>query len=678
MRSIKVRIFHKQLIRRFGDLLSVLWKGTYPDEDIDWHTFVDQYCNAITKRCQSRGKAEAVNHFKSVHLIASKIAMKCTFKPLTFVKSNKIGEPTVIKQLIPFLKGNNLGKRLALSITKLYLAIVTDPEIDFGIIQSGPRNFTMPNSWLNWLSKWTKKFRKPALAWDGEWHATTKVGPNGPALVFAHQDLQALSNDTEVLQHLTRWLTLTSLPLLGIVKSLMSKVDKSDTPNYYHSKLALLPEGGGKTRVIAIADYFTQESMKSLFRETMKFLEQLETDGTYNQSNLCTRVQQAMKEGKPIYCLDLKNATDRFPVSLQRDLLSTLIGEDRANAWCDLLTKRDYKIGDQRYRYGAGQPMGVLTSWSVFALTHHAIIEYAAFLKGIKSFREYVVLGDDVAIFDTEVAHEYQRLLESFGVTISIEKSVIWETKSKHPPVAEIAKRLLNLDGEFTPIPYDLISCWSKAPDKEAITLRMGFKSIGLEPSVSVWETLSTTLPLRKRGRHTLLTTCPLELLNPRRNLAAQVKPGVAFGPWADIDLSMYEPAMCAVLIRDCCKKRDSIMDLHSQLFEEQFWNRFKDRRGEPLSHKVLGIGSCNLNDLHPLVVVINNKLEGLWSIEEVIRQLRENPSQVYLTWQDVYEHDFQITETFVPKKRKKCWTQTSIILKIYSLLKEWTKGRAD
>lgn len=68
--------------------------------------------------------------------------------------------------------------------------------------------------------------------------------------------------------------------------------------------------------------------------------------------------------------------------------------------------------------------MGILSSWSVFALTHHAIIEYAAKVEGFYSFRDYVVLGDDVAIFDTKVAIRYQTFMKSLGVTISPQKSL--------------------------------------------------------------------------------------------------------------------------------------------------------------------------------------------------------------------------------------------------------------
>jgi hypothetical protein len=57
------------------------------------------------------------------------------FKPLQFVKSDKLGRPRVIKFLIPFLVSENSDhKRMALSITKLYEAIIINPSEDFSSI----------------------------------------------------------------------------------------------------------------------------------------------------------------------------------------------------------------------------------------------------------------------------------------------------------------------------------------------------------------------------------------------------------------------------------------------------------------------------------------------------------------------------------------------------------------
>jgi hypothetical protein len=102
--------------------------------------------------------------------------------------------------------------------------------------------------------------------------------------------------------------------------------------------------------------------MKSLFRASMRWLSSLETDGTYSQGLVVEKTRLAIEDGKPIYCLDLKTATDRFPVFLQEDFLAPIIGRDRAEGWSGLLSKRKFSVGNEYVRYGVGQPMGILSS----------------------------------------------------------------------------------------------------------------------------------------------------------------------------------------------------------------------------------------------------------------------------------------------------------------------------
>ncbi|KAL0300400.1 UNVERIFIED_CONTAM: putative mitochondrial protein [Sesamum calycinum] len=49
----------------------------------------------------------------------------------------------------------------------------------------------------------------------------------------------------------------------------------------------------------------------------------------------------------------------------------------------------------------AGQPLGYLSSWPLFALTHHILM---AVCRTGEKFTKYAVLGDDVVIADQEVA----------------------------------------------------------------------------------------------------------------------------------------------------------------------------------------------------------------------------------------------------------------------------------
>lgn len=106
----------------------------------------------------------------------------------------------------------------------------------------------------------------------------------------------------------------------------------------YTSRLSLLQDKGGKTRNIAIGDYFTQISMKPLHNIIFKILRRFSTDGTHNQDRQCKSVYRALlsNERSPrtlgivkgylpdveienkFYSIDMKSCTERFPVEIQR------------------------------------------------------------------------------------------------------------------------------------------------------------------------------------------------------------------------------------------------------------------------------------------------------------------------------------------------------------------------
>jgi hypothetical protein len=115
-------------------------------------------------------------------------------------------------------------------------------------------------------------------------------------------------------------------------------------------------------------------------------------------------------------------------------------------------------------RYAVGQPMGIYSSWAAMAISHHVLVQLATYsflLKNIiktnKSslkytyykislerflkygFNNYKILGDDIVIFEENIAKEYLSWLRKIGIGISIEKCFI-STK-----VCEFAKRYITL-----------------------------------------------------------------------------------------------------------------------------------------------------------------------------------------------------------------------------------------
>jgi hypothetical protein len=153
-------------------------------------------------------------------------------------------------------------------------------------------------------------------------------------------------------------------------------------PLPYLGKLGLKEEAAGKIRVFAMVDAWTQWALYPLHMVLFEILRDIRMDGTFDQTGPLKYLIQAAEEGKPLYSLDLSAATDRLPISIQRQLLSTLFGAELAGAWANLLVGRAYRLHDgesfKDLKYAVGQPMGALSSWASLAFIHHFLVQVAA------------------------------------------------------------------------------------------------------------------------------------------------------------------------------------------------------------------------------------------------------------------------------------------------------------
>lgn len=204
-------------------------------------------------------------------------------------------------------------------------------------------------------------------------------------------------------------------------------------------KLGYKVEPAGKIRVFAMVDSLTQCVMKPLHDLLFSILRKLDMDGTFDQIR---PAQRLINIGHiKFWSLDLSSATDRFPLALQQAMMSIIIGGRLAELWARLLIERDYLTprapkgvegppGDTPLRYGAGQPMGALTSWAAFSLCHHFLVQYAAYraLGVLGVFKDYALLGDDIVLANAQVALSYQALLLEIGVEYGLAKSLISST----------------------------------------------------------------------------------------------------------------------------------------------------------------------------------------------------------------------------------------------------------
>lgn len=193
---------------------------------------------------------------------------------------------------------------------------------------------------------------------------STNAGPNGPATVSANKDLAALLSEPD---------------LYAAIDELSFKYGGPDIRQYapefgkfQHSKIVALSDKAGKTRVVAIADWWSNVALSSLHDTFMSGLKKMRSDLTFRQSDLGQLVKSLPKT---LYSADMTAFTDRLPTDLCVMVIKAAYGASVGELWKTITTKRTFKspIGDLSYE--CGNPMGLLSSWPISAFTHHAIKE---------------------------------------------------------------------------------------------------------------------------------------------------------------------------------------------------------------------------------------------------------------------------------------------------------------
>jgi hypothetical protein len=229
-------------------------------------------------------------------------------------------------------------------------------------------------------------------------------------------------------------------------------------------KLGLKQEAAGKMRVFAMVDPITQWVLHPLHKYIFNnILSNIPMDGTFNQ----LKPLQESKNWKSLYSLDLSSATDRLPLSIQKEIINYLF-PDIADAWANVLVGRQYYNPEDKslLSYAVGQPMGAYSSWAMLALTHHFIVMVAAWDSKVvpvgTAFTEYAILGDDIVIGNSRVARSYLNVITALGVECGLHKSLL----SPKGLALEFAKRTWYRGVDVSPITVkDLASALTAVPN---------------------------------------------------------------------------------------------------------------------------------------------------------------------------------------------------------------------
>lgn len=212
-----------------------------------------------------------------------------------------------------------------------------------------------------------------------------------------------------------------------ISESTRKKYPGLDAKSIPLGKLALKYEPAGKIRVFAMVDYWSQWVLKSIHLSMFNVLKQIPSDATFDQLG---KVKELSERGFSYFAsFDLKSATDLIPQQLYIKVLEPFItlerGDNLVTHWMNVLRDRKYFYENKSYSYSRGQPMGALSSWAALALVHHYLVYLSAYRVKISSFKDYLILGDDIVIANKKVAEEYLRVCKDYGITISLPKSFI-------------------------------------------------------------------------------------------------------------------------------------------------------------------------------------------------------------------------------------------------------------
>lgn len=246
--------------------------------------------------------------------------------------------------------------------------------------------------------------------------------------------------------------------------------------------LGFIQEKGCKLRVVANAFRHHQMALTPLGDLVYRLLQRLPWDCTFDQGKGSTFIQKSIQEGKSVFCYDLSNATDRFPLSAQVHLMADIISKINDNEAGpeglkardehlkteDAVTVKDLDESLQLFAkiargvwyapllgkhnasdyvcWTRGQPLGLYPSFGIFALTHGNVVR--AIERGLGLSGTFMVLGDDIVINDNRVAEAYRLKMEAYGCEISVSKSVISNS------LGEFAGKILTNDDDITPLKW--------------------------------------------------------------------------------------------------------------------------------------------------------------------------------------------------------------------------------
>lgn len=450
----------------------------------------------------------------------------------------------------------------------------------------------------------------------GEWNTMPQILIQ--SMLALHRNPSLWESFTLLLGHLTytqvRFLSKVVLHLKDLALDNGKQRLPLIKPLPYLGKLGTKEEAAGKIRVFAMVDAWTQWVLYPFHKAIFLLLEGVKMDGTFDQ----TKPLAFVKAVRGLWSLDLSAATDRIPLTLQKALLSALFGHEVAGAWANLLVGRAYRFhhgdGFTELRYSVGQPMGALSSWASLALTHHFIIQVAAWRAGFptwKLYTNYAVLGDDVVIGDIRVTTQYLLILDILGVECGLHKSLL-----SHTGLAmEFAKKTIVKGVDVSPVAFREfyaasrnLGAFVELLNKTKVPFAQALQAFGVGWKVRSW----LNKPIGKLSSRIRLLILAVNIPKTQEDVIPFFEMGRA--PVAQFANDSAE-IVKAFISKEMKRLADSVFLFTTQIAEA---SKDADALGREFatSHieAVTGVEKKLLKGVYPDVVFLRNQLADVWT----------------------------------------------------------------
>lgn len=197
--------------------------------------------------------------------------------------------------------------------------------------------------------------------------------------------------------------------------------------------IGLIQEPGYKLRAVANPMRVYQLALEPLGRCLFKWLRSVPEDCCYRQDSGVFAIQEVMTRDDPprIHSVDLSNATDWFPLSLMMQVFQRMRAPKGALEALLRVARGEWFIPQgsavakaESLKWERGLPLGLYPCFALFSLGHHALVRGICVSLGKEDF-PYRILGDDLVIWDDDVAREYQSVMDELGCPISRAKSLV-------------------------------------------------------------------------------------------------------------------------------------------------------------------------------------------------------------------------------------------------------------